>query len=151
MSRLTVCQECCIFHRWEKGSVYGYNLANIRQEAQHLLACANRDPEVLLVNGRASYGNPDETAEDDTCHTLCIAGRPDEGSGRFSCLLIACWSLMVGRLLRRDDKSGAERSERQHLACLHRLFSNQSIPSPFCLAMISFNAVYRCIYIPKLV
>ena len=63
-------------------------MTNIREEAQHLLACANRDPEVLLVNGRASYGNPDEAAEDDTRHTLCIAGGPGEGNGRLSCLSV---------------------------------------------------------------
>lgn len=37
----------------------------------------------MLVNGKASYGNPDEDAEDDTRHALCIAGGLDDGDGKF--------------------------------------------------------------------
>ena len=80
-----------MFHRWEKGSSRQDNnsKATHREEARHLLGCATSLEDVgkdgiRYVNGRASYDNLDETAEDDTRHTLCIAGGPNEGKGTLS-------------------------------------------------------------------
>lgn len=70
-----------MFHRWEKGAVRGYSKSNIRIEADHLLACGGPVDDPQLVNGMASYGNVNETALDDTRHTLCIAGGTEEGDG----------------------------------------------------------------------
>ena len=75
-------QKCCLFHRWEKWSIKGFNITEIRAEAATLLGCKNTEKD--LVNGRVSYGLLDETAGDNTRHTLCIGGDLNQGPGKWS-------------------------------------------------------------------
>jgi hypothetical protein len=80
---------CYIFHRWEQGSSRQdiNSKATHRIEAGKLLGCATRpedvgDDEIRWVNGKASFGNPDDAANDDTRHTLCIAGGKKDGESK---------------------------------------------------------------------
>jgi hypothetical protein len=79
---------CYIFHRWEQGSSRQdiNSKATHRIEAEKLLGCATSLKDVgkdgiRYVNGKASFGNPDDAAKDDTRHTLCIAGGKKDGEG----------------------------------------------------------------------
>jgi hypothetical protein len=80
---------CYIFHRWEQGSSRQdiNSKATHRIEAGKLLGCATSLNDVgkggiQYVNGKASYGDWNETVKDNTRHTLCIAGGKEDGEGK---------------------------------------------------------------------
>jgi hypothetical protein len=50
----------------------GFDIGQIRIEAQALLKCAGVDK----VNGKAKYGSGEES------HELCMGGDPDQGVGK---------------------------------------------------------------------
>ena len=96
----------------------GFNIDQIRTEAAVLLDCGNTVKD--KVNGLVSYGLLDETADDNTRHTLCIAGNIRQGPGKWYIPHGGIWDADTNRrLFHRVDRQGGEGRRRE--GCFNKL------------------------------